>query len=154
MTPPGGHAGGDVRELSGDTILSLPLRLHGIELGRPVDVLLDRESLRVVGLDVLCGDEVHRFLPLPTAAVGDAELTIHSPLVMLEEDELGFYRARSFALKSLRGKPVMRKQRAIGALRDVVFRADGNLVAVMLEDGERVSHDPSLGFAPQRRSAA
>ena len=56
-------------ELSGDAILSLPVRLHGIELGRPVDLLLDRESLRVVGLDVLCGDEVHRFLPLPTAVV-------------------------------------------------------------------------------------
>ena len=149
-----GHAGGDVTELSGDTILSLPLRLHGIELGRPVDVLLDRESLRVVGLDVLCGDEVHRFLPLLTAVVGEEDLTIHSPLVLLEEDQLGFYRARSFALRSLRGKPVTRKQRSIGALRDVIFGADGKLRAVMLENGERVAYEASLGFAPQRRTAA
>src|SRR5690242_10510644 len=98
-----------MKELSGDGILSLPLKLHGIELGRPVDVLLDRGSLRVVGLDILCGDEVHRFLPLPTAAVGD-DLTIHSPLVLLEEDELGFYRTRTFSLKTLRGKPVTRKE--------------------------------------------
>src|SRR5205814_5673076 len=96
LTTRSGHDGGDMKELSGDAILSLPLRLHGIELGRPVDLLLDRASLRVVGLDVLCGDEVHRFLPLPTAAVGDDVLTIHSPLVLLDEDELAFYRSGTF----------------------------------------------------------
>ena len=143
-----------MKELSGDAILSLPLELHGIELGRPVDVLLDRDGLRVVGLDVLCGDEVHRFLPLPTAAIGDDALTIHSPLVLLEEDELGFYRARAFALTSLRGKPVTRKQRSVGTLRDVVFAADGRLRAVTLEDGGRIPYDSSLGFAPERRTAA
>jgi hypothetical protein len=143
-----------MRELSGDALLALPLRLHGIELGRPADVLLDRDSLRVVGLDVLCGDEVHRFLPLPTAAIGDDDLTIHSPLVLLEEDELGFYRARAFSLKSLRGKGVTRKQRNVGALRDVVFAPGGDLLAVLLESGERLPYDTSLGFAPQRRSAA
>jgi hypothetical protein len=148
-----GHEGGDVKELSGEAILSLPLELHGIELGRPVDLLLDRETLRVVGLDILCGDEVHRFLPLPTAKIADA-LTIHSPLVLLEEDELGFYRARAFTLKSLRGKPVMKKQRSLGKLRDVVFAADGELRAVRLEDGTEIQYDSSLGFAPVRRTAA
>ena len=143
-----------MRELSGDAILSVPLRLHGIELGRPVDVLLDRETMRVVGLDVLCGDEVHRFLPLPTAAVGDGELAIHSPLVLLEEDELGFYRAHAFSLKSLQAKEVTRKQRRVGALRDIVFAADGTLLAVLLENGNRLEYDTSLGFATERRSAA
>ena len=33
-------------ELSGDGLLARPVRLHGIDLGRPVDVLLDREALR------------------------------------------------------------------------------------------------------------
>jgi uncharacterized protein YrrD len=143
-----------MKELSGDAVLSLPVRLHGIELGRPVDVLLDRAGLRVVGFDVLCGDEVHRFLPLPTAAVGDDALTIHSPLVLLEEDELRFYRARAFALKSLRGKPIMKKQRNLGMLRDVVFALDGELRAVLLESGERVEYDAALGLAPERRTAA
>ena len=143
-----------MNELSGDAILSLPLKLHGIELGRPVDVLLEREGLRVVGLDVLCGDEVHRFLPLPTAAVGDDNLTIHSPLVLLEEDELDFYRARTFSLKTLRGKPVMRKERSIGTLRDVVFARAGGVVAVLLESGEQVPYDQTLGLAPERRTAA
>ena len=143
-----------MKELSGDSILSLPLRLHGIELGRPADLLLDRETLRVVGLDVLCGDEVHRFLPLPTAAIGDAGLTIHSPLVLLEEDELSFYRARAFTLTSLRGKPVTRKQRGVGTLRVVAFAPDGKLLAVVLESGERVLYDGTVGLAPERRSAA
>jgi hypothetical protein len=143
-----------VKELSGNEVLALPLRLHGIELGRPVDVLLDRETLRVIGLDVLCADEEHRFLPLPTAAVGDDGLTIHSPLVLLEEDELGFYRARAFSLMSLRGEPVMRKQTSLGALRDVVFGADGTLLAVELQTGERVPYDGKLAFAPARRTAA
>jgi uncharacterized protein YrrD len=143
-----------MKELSGETVLTLAVRLHGIELGRPADVLLDRAGLRVVGLDILCGDDVHRFLPLPAAAVGDDSLTIHSPLVLLEEDELRFYRARAFALSSLRGKPVLRKQRSLGVLRDVVFALDGELVAVVLESGERVPHDTALVLAPERRSAA
>ena len=143
-----------MKELSGDAILSLPLRLHGIELGRPVDLLLDRENLRVVGLDVLCGDEVHRFLPLPTAAVGADGLTIHSPLVLLEEDELDFYRVRTFSLKTLRRKPVLRKEQSVGTLRDILFARDGSLVGVLLESGERIPYDPTIGLAPARRTAA
>ena len=143
-----------MNDLSGEGILSLPLRLHGIELGRPVDVLLDRESLRVVGLDVLCGDDVHRFLALPTAVVGDDGLTIHSPLVLLEEDELGFYRARAFSLKSSRGKAVTSKGRSVGTLRDVIFARNGDLLAVLLESGDRLPYDETLKLASARRTAA
>ena len=141
-------------ELSGDELLRLPVRLHGIELGRPVDVLLDRDGLRVVGLDIRCGDEVHRFLPLLTAAIDNEALTIHSPLVLLEEDELRFYRARAFALSSLRGQPVTRRGKDFGKLRDIVLGRSGELVAVVLHGGERVSFDDTLGFAPRRRTAA
>jgi hypothetical protein len=143
-----------MKELTGDAVLSLPLRLHGVELGRPVDALLDRDGLRVVGLDVLCGDEVHRFLPLPTAALSNDGLTIHSPLVLLEEHELAFYRARTFSLKTLRGQPVTRKERSVGTLRDIVFTQDGRLVALLLEGGERIPYDETLGLAPVRRTAA
>jgi hypothetical protein len=154
LTARSGQDGGDVREFSGDEVLALPVRLHGVELGRPVDVLLDRETLRVVGLDLLCGDEVHRFLPLPTAAIGDDALTIHSPLVLLEADQLDFYRSRAFVLSSLRGRAVLRKGRAAGRLRDVVFAGDGELLAVVVEPGGRLPFDESLQFAPQSRTAA
>ena len=149
-----GHDCLDMRELSGDGLLARPVRLHGIDLGRPVDLLLDREPLRAVGLDVLCGDGVHRFLPLPTAAIGDDALTIHSPLVLLEEDELDFYRSRTFAFSSLRRQAVTQSGRNVGKLSDVVLAPGGGLVAVVLETGKRVAFDEALRFAPRRRTAA
>src|SRR5436190_135290 len=141
-------------ELSGDGLLALPVRLHGIELGRPVDVLLDCEALRAVGLDVLCGDDVHRFLPLTTASIGAGALTIYSPLVLLEEDELDFYRSRAFALSSVRGQAVTCKGRDLGKLHDVVLAPGGDLVAFVLETGRRVPFDDALRVAPRRRTAA
>ena len=146
-----------MRELSGDALLALPVRLHGIQLGRPVDLLLDREAVRAVGLDVRCGDEEHRFLPLLTAAVSENGITIHSPLVLLEEDELDFYRSRTFALSSLRGRPVLRNGREVGTLRDVVVAQGGELVAAIIGTGagsKRLPFDGTLRFAPERRSAA
>jgi hypothetical protein len=148
-----GHDGGGMKELTGAELLALPVRLHGIQLGRPVDLLLDRETLHTVGLDVLCGDEVHRFLPLPTASVGDEEIAILSPLVLLEEDELGFYRSRTFALRALRGHPVEHKGRDLGPLGDVVVAGVGELVAVLV-GGKRILSDGELRFAAKRRSAA
>jgi uncharacterized protein YrrD len=149
-----GHDGAEVDEVSGDGVLAMPVRLHGIELGRPVDLLLDREALRVVGLDVRCGDDVHRFLPLPTASIADGALSIHSPLVMLEAEQLAFYRSRSFTLASVKRRAVTSKGREIGVLRDIVFARDGALLALVLDGGERVSFDETLAFAPQSRSAA
>lgn len=142
-----------MRELTGAELLALPVRLHGVQLGRPVDLLLDRNTLRTVGLDVLCGDEVHRFLPLPTASVSDDEIAILSPLVLLEQDELHFYRSKTFALSTLRGRTVERKGRDLGALGDVVVDAAGELVAVMVA-GTRIASDGELRFAANRRSAA
>ena len=140
-------------ELTGVELLALPVRLHGVQLGRPVDLLLDRNTLRTVGLDVLCGDEVHRFLPLPTASVSGDEIAILSPLVLLEQDQLDFYRSKTFALSTLRGRTVERKGRDLGALGDVVVDPMGELVAVVLA-GKRIASDGELRFAANRRSAA
>jgi hypothetical protein len=141
-----------MRERRGDELLVLPVRLHGIELGKPVDLLLDRDARRAVGLDVLCGDEVHRFLPMPTAAIHDEEIRILSPLVLLE-GELDFYRSRTVALSRLRGRPVERQGLELGPLRDVIVAADGRLVAAIVEN-ERIPFDGALRFAPKRRFAA
>jgi hypothetical protein len=114
-----------MRELSGSALLALPVRLHGVQLGRPAELFLDRDLQRVVGLDVLCGDEVHRFLPLSTAVVDDAAITIPSALVLREGDELDFYRARAVTLRTLRER---RKH-----LRDVVIGREGRVVALIVE---------------------
>jgi hypothetical protein len=37
-----GHDGGGMRERTGDELLALPVRLHGIQVGRTADLLLDR----------------------------------------------------------------------------------------------------------------
>jgi hypothetical protein len=142
-----------MKELTGAELLALPVRLHGIQLGRPVDLLLDRDTLRTVGIDVLCGDEMHRFLPLRTASVSGHEIAILSPLVLLEDDELHFYRSKTFALSALRGRPVQRKGRDLGVLGDVVVDAAGGLVAVVVA-GKRIASDGELRFAANRRSAA
>ena len=144
-------------ERSGDELLALPLRLHGVTVGRPVDVLLDRDALRMIGFDILCGDEVHRFLPVPTAKLQEDKISISSPLVLLEEDELDFYRARTLALSSLRGRVVKRRGRELGELKDVVFEEGGEVVAVVLGNArtrQRVPFDDTLSFAPESRSAA
>jgi hypothetical protein len=146
-----------MRELSGDVLLGLPVRLHGLQLARPVDILLDREALRAVGLDLLCGDDGHRFLPLATAAITGGEISIRSPLVLLEADQLDFYRSRSFSLGSLRGRPVQVNRRDAGILRDIVVAPSGDLVAVLVETNggtTRLPADGTLRFAPERRSAA
>jgi hypothetical protein len=146
-----------MRELSGDALLALPVRLHGIQLGRPADLLLDRESFRAVGLDVVCGDDVHRFLPLPTAVVSEEEIVIRSPLVLLEEGQRDFYRARAFTLSSLRRRVVQRERSEAGTLRDVVLGQAWELVALIVEsEGQtrRVVFDGTIRFAPESRTAA
>jgi len=146
-----------VRPIPAHDLLVLPVRLHGIQLGRPVDLLLDREDRRALGFDILCGDDVHRFLPLPTASVTDDALTISSPLVLLEEDELAFYRTRAVALASLRGRVVERGGRPVGTLKDVVVASDGVLAEAIVDlDGleRRLPFDETVRFQPESRSAA
>ena len=143
-----------MKSLRSDELLALPVRLHGISLGRPVDLLLDRSDLKVVGLDIRCGDDVHRFLPLATAVVRDDEITILSPLVLRDEDEFAFYQARAFALATLRGKPVDRAGRREGALHEIVLRVDGTLVELVVDDDRRIPFGETVRIDLGSRSAA
>jgi hypothetical protein len=77
------------------------VRLHGIELGRPVGILVDRHADRVIGFEVVCGDEACRFLPFPVAKVHADELTLTSALTLIDERDLDFYRRRSRRLSEL-----------------------------------------------------
>lgn len=130
-----------------EELLQLPVRLHGIQLGRPTDLILDLHAERALGLDVLCGDEVHRFLPLAAATVDDAEIVVTSALTLLEEAELAFYRDRASVLSALRGSTLVRDGHRIGRLRDVVV-SGGRLEAVVVEDddGELQVLEPDDGL--------
>ena len=121
---------------SGD-VLALPVRMHGIGLGRSVDLILDVDVRRVLGFEVRCGDDTHRFLPLAVAHVRDAEIAVASPLTLL--DELAFYRARGHRLGALRGARIAAAGGEAGTLRDVVFEDDGAIreLVVATPAGER-----------------
>jgi hypothetical protein len=152
-----GQEAAAMRKRSAGDLLGLPVRLHGLALGRPVDLFLDREDLKVVGLDVLCGDGQHRFLPLAAGEVVEDGISITSPLVLLEEEELDFYRSRTFSLGALRGRPVRRRDRNLGLLRDLLLNADCTVAAVVVDVNGRqqvIPFDDSIRFDPRSRSAA
>ena len=119
-----------------DRLLRLPVRLHGIQQGQPVHLLLDREARRVIGLDVLCGDEVHRFLPLAAAEVDHEQIAVRSALMLLHDVELAFYRTKGLTLRALRGTAVRSRAETVGVLRDLEFGEDGTVTRLLLADGE------------------
>jgi hypothetical protein len=84
------------------------VRLRGIQLGRPAELIVDLDTRRVLGFDVLCGDDVHRFLPFAAVTIEDGELTVSSALTMLDEAELAFYRSRAATLPDPQGVFVQR----------------------------------------------
>ena len=152
-----GHHARAMGERSAHELLRLRVRLHGIALGRPVDAFLDRDELKLVGLDVLCGDDVHRFLPLATADVAADEIAVASPLLLLEEDQLDFYRSRTFALSTLSGRAVVRNGREIGVFRDLVLGEGLQPIAVVVGSGGREARygfDDTIRISPESRSAA
>lgn len=123
----------------GDELIGLPVRVHGIQLGRPVDVILAATNgRRAVGLDVLCGDDEHRFLPLAAATLGAGAIEIASTLTLLDDAELEYYRAHGSTLTSLRGVAVARRGFTVGTLRDLRIGDDGSIEAVLVEttDGD------------------
>ncbi len=135
-----------MRGLTGTKLLRRPVRLRGIELGRPVDVLLHPDEPHALGLDVLCGDERHRFLPVFGAEVHRHHVEVASPLVLLDLRDDSFYRRRARSLSALRGTHLD----GSGELEDVVLGPDWRIVALVLEGGERVPLDGNV--LPGRRS--
>jgi sporulation protein YlmC with PRC-barrel domain len=86
---------------SAKELLQIPVTLDGIRLGRCVDVVLDDEGERVVGVVVLCGDDAERFLVLDAADVQEGAIAVSSALHLLED--VDFYRQRGRSLSDLRG---------------------------------------------------
>lgn len=90
-----------MRGLQAEQLLRRPVLVRGIRLGHIDDVLFDPHDVRVVGFDVLCGDDVHRFLPFPAAELVDDRIEVASSLTLLDEETLAFYRGRGRSLAAI-----------------------------------------------------
>jgi hypothetical protein len=101
-----------------------------IRLGVAVDALLDASVRRLVGLDVLCGDGAHRFLPFPACDVLETHLSVDSALVFLERN-VDFYRAGGLPFSRLQGLPVRLSGLEVGTLEDVVVTPAGDVEQVV-----------------------
>jgi hypothetical protein len=84
-----------MRGRAASELLSLPVRLHGIQLGKPVEALLDARADRLLGFEVLCGDGARRFLPFSVARLQADEITLESVLTLIDERDIGYYRRHS-----------------------------------------------------------
>ena len=126
---------------SATELLRLPVQLHGIRLGQPVDLLLDPVAWRVIGFVVLCGDESLRFLVYAAADPQEDAIGLSSALLLF--DDVEFYRDRSRSLRALLGGAVVSGRRELGALRDLLLAPDGNAAALVVEqDDELREVDP------------
>jgi hypothetical protein len=146
--------------LTATASLHVPVNLHRIQLGRPVDLLLDIQTWHAIGYVVLCGDDSHRFLPFAASQTSGDEIRVASALMLLED--VGFYRTRGTSFRSLLGGEVQRRGRPAGRLRDLVLSDGGDVVELELEVGldrggaagvERVPATGSV-VVPSRASAA
>lgn len=138
----------------GQQLLDRAVILRGIRLGVTVGVFVDAGALRVVGLDVLCGDGNHRFLPLSACDVGERDLEVDSALVLMDEH---YYRDNSRSLAALRGKPVLRDGQEVGSLVDLVLGADGAAQELVVEAQGRLLTLPAgdgVGLGSDRLSRA
>jgi hypothetical protein len=138
------------RGLRAAAVMKRPVLYCGIRLGVVVDLLLDDSCSRVLGFDVLCGDRAHRFLPFAACEVRDDGLTVPSALVLMAQ-ELDFYRDRCRSLNALLGFPVRRGETEIGTLADFELAADGDLLRLLVEDGDgprEIGADSSIVLGP------
>ena len=113
-------------------LLQLPVRLRGIRLGRPVDLLLDADEWRALGFVVLCGDESLRFLVFATADVEADAIEVPSALLLFED--LDFYRERSRSLRGLLGGDVVTGPEAFGKLHDLTLAPGGAVETLVMAD--------------------
>lgn len=109
--------------LSAERLLELPVRLHGIQLGRPADLLLDPVEWRALGFDVRCGDEASRFLAWTTVTLGDEALGVGSALLLLED--VDFYRTRCRSVRALLGAESVH-----GPVSDLLLADDGRVLEI------------------------
>lgn len=130
--------------------LQLPVRLRGIQLGRPTDLVLDIDDWHAVGFVVRCGDESRRFLPYAACQPGAEEIAVASSLMLLED--VAFYEKRGVSFRSLLDGEVV----GGGVLQDVTLGAGGIVEELEVEHEGARRRIPAAGAVvrPTRASAA
>ena len=126
------HVAVDERSSSGGELLHLPVCVDGAELGRPTDLVVDLDRLRVVGLNVRCDQGAQRFLPLAAAKLSREQINASSRLALL--DESAYYGEHGASLRSLRGAAVDLAGRQVGTLTDIVLRANGDVTRIVVKN--------------------
>ena len=152
-----GEEGRVQRSIAGEALLRLPVRVHDIQLGWPVDLAVDLDARRALGLEVRCGDGKLRFLPFPALRLGAAGVTAPSALTLLDEQDASFYRTRARSLRALRGSIVKRAGHTLGALVDVVVDADGVVAELVVSASggtEPIPFADELEISVRKRTAA
>jgi hypothetical protein len=81
------------------------------------------------------------------------EIEVRSALLLLDEGDTSFYRRRTRPLRELRGLSLAREGSSIGTLAEVVVAEDGEIAALVLEDGRRVVPDGSTTLTDQASAA-
>ena len=95
----GNHTAAQMRSRPVSALLTLPIRLGGIHLGRPVEAFVGQTG-HLIGFEVVRRDGTHCFLPLAAADVRDDEIVVSSALV-LDERIAPYYREHSLTLADL-----------------------------------------------------
>jgi hypothetical protein len=122
--------------LSAAGLVGNPVRMHGILLGRPIDLLLDAAGHRVLGFVVESGDEAPRFLPFAASQPAEDVIAVASALMLL--DDVGFYRQRGASFRSLLGTAIERGGLPAGTLVDMWVAPTGDVAELEVEvDGLR-----------------
>ena len=119
-----------MRGLTGEELLRLPIRLRGILLGRPSDLVLHPTAAKVLGVEVQCGDEAHRFLPASAAKLVGGEIEVGSAFVLLDLPVDSLYGSRACTLSAVRGLRVCEDG---AALSDVVVGESWTIEELVVE---------------------
>ena len=140
--------------LSAADLIGTPIRLHGILLGRPVDLVLDSTCRRVLGFVVESGDDAHRFLPFAASQPAESVIAVGSALMLL--DDVAFYRTRGVSFRSLLGTQTEHGGVPAGALVDMRIGNAGDVVEleVDLEGARNRIQAAGSSFAAAAATAA
>jgi hypothetical protein len=136
--------------LSAAASLRVPVRLHGVQLGWPTDLLVDVDSWHAVGFVVHCGDDAVRFLPWAASQPSEGEIAVGSALMLLED--VAFYAKRSVSFRSLVGGGLPLG----GVLHDLLIGDGGFVSELEIERDGELRRVPPAGtrVVPTRATAA